>query len=182
MKKTLIEKTIDSEMVYTGGFLKIKKDKVLLPDGKTSSREYILHPGAAVMIPVLKENRVVMVRQYRHAVGEIFWEFPAGKIDSGEKSIETAKRELKEETGYVAKDWRYLTTIHPVIGYANEKIDLFIAQDLTLEQAQLDHGEFLEVVEVAIDDLLGMVRRGEVTDVKTQIAVFWLEKVMKEGW
>jgi ADP-ribose pyrophosphatase len=182
MKKTLVEKTLHSEKVYTGRFLKIQKDEVLLPDGKTAYREYILHPGAAMVIPLLDNGQVIMERQYRHAVGQVFWEFPAGKIDSGEKSAETAVRELKEETGFTAREWRYLTTIHPVIGYANEKIDLFLAKGLQQTGAQLDAGEFLEMQEVPVAELLPMIRRGEVSDVKTQIGIFWLEKILGAGW
>ena len=182
MKKTLMEKTLHSEKVYSGGYLKIQKDQVMLPDGKTTFREYIIHPGAAMVIPLLDNGRVVMEKQYRHAMGQVFLEFPAGKIDSGEKTSETAIRELKEETGFTAREWRYLTTIHPVIGYANEKIDLYLAKGLVQTGAKLDQGEFLEMLEVPITDLLPMVRRGEITDVKTQIGVFWLEKILAEGW
>lgn len=182
MSKKLNEKTLSSEKVYDGRFLKIQKDQVLLPDGKTSYREYILHPGASMIIPILENGNVVMVKQYRHAVKQVFLEFPAGKIDAGEKPLETAQRELKEETGFSGGVWRYLTTIHPVIGYADEKIDLFLATDLKQTGAQLDDGEFLELVELSMDELMPMVRRGEVSDVKTQIGIFWLNQIYKGQW
>jgi ADP-ribose pyrophosphatase len=117
------EKTLSSERVFDGRFLKVQRDEVLSPDGKTYVREYIKHPGAAMIIPLLSVERTMMIKQYRYAVGQFFWEFAAGKIDPGETSLQTAKRELQEETGLLANQWRYLTTIHPVIGYADEKID-----------------------------------------------------------
>ncbi len=182
MKKTLVEKTLGTEQTYNGRFLKVHRDEVMLPDGKTSFREYILHPGAAMVVPVLDNGNVVMVRQYRHAVKEVLLEFPAGKIDAGEKSVQTAVRELTEETGYTAREMRYLTSIYPVIGYANEKIDIFLAKGLTVGTQKLDHGEFLELVEINPADLLPMVRRGEVADVKTQIGIFWLDKLLDGTW
>lgn len=182
MKKTLIEKTLTSENVYDGRFLQIQRDEVLLPDGKTSWREYIIHPGAAMIIPVLDNGNVLMIRQYRHAIGEVLLEFPAGKIDAGEKTVQTAVRELQEETGYGAKEMRFLTTIYPVIGYANEKIDLFLAKGLSRGLQKLDHDEFLDVVEMNPAELLPLVRRGEVGDVKTQIGIFWLDRILNEIW
>lgn len=182
VKKSIPEKTLSSERVFDGKFLKIQRDEVLTPDGKTYIREFIKHPGAAMIIPLLSAETTLMVKQYRHAVGQFFWEFAAGKIDAGETSLQTAHRELREETGLSANRMRYLTTIHPVIGYADEKIDLFLAEEISPGTRKLDHGEFLEPHEIAIADLMPMVRRGEITDVKTQIGVFWLEKILKEGW
>ncbi|NUN04250.1 MAG: NUDIX hydrolase [Bdellovibrio sp.] len=180
--KHLEEKVISSQQIFTGRFLKIERDQVQAPDGKIYTREYILHPGAAMIIPLLPNGNVVMVHQYRHAVKQVFLEFPAGKRDANEVTLDTAKRELKEETGYEAKDWKFLTTIHPVIGYSNEHIDLYLAQDTNLSQRQLDHGEFIEVVEVPPQDLMRYVREGKVTDVKTQIGSFWLDKFLRGEW
>lgn len=180
--KHLVEKILSSKQVFRGRFLKIEQDQVQAPDGRTYVREYILHPGAAMMIPLLPNGNVVMIHQYRHAVKQVFLEFPAGKRDHGEETILTAQRELKEETGYEAKDWKFLTTIHPVIGYSNEHIDLYLARDLTLAQRQLDHGEFIEVVEVKPEDLMRYVREGKVSDVKTQIGAFWLDKILRGEW
>lgn len=180
--KHLEEKTLSSKQVYKGRYLKIEQDQVQAPDGKIYVREYILHPGAAMMIPLLPNGNVVMVHQYRHAVKQVFLEFPAGKRDQGEETLMTAKRELREETGYEAKDWKFLTTIHPVIGYSNEHIDLYLAEGLILTEKQLDHGEFLEVVEVHPQDLMKLVREGKVSDVKTQIGAFWLDKVLRGEW
>ena len=180
--KHLEEKTLSSKQVYKGRFLKIEQDQVQAPDGKIYFREYILHPGAAMMIPLLANGNVVMVHQYRHAVKQVFLEFPAGKRDRGEDTLGTAKRELKEETGYDAKEWKFLTTIHPVIGYSNEHIDLYLAQDLSLSERKLDHGEFLEVVEMTPAELMRSIRDGKVSDVKTQIGAFWLDKFLRGEW
>jgi len=180
--KHLEEKTLSSKQIFRGRYLKVEQDQVQAPDGKTYFREYILHPGAAMMIPLLSNGNVVMIHQYRHAMKQVFLEFPAGKRDHGEESLITAKRELREETGYEAKDWKFLTTIHPVIGYSNEHIDLFLAKELTLAERQLDHGEFIEVVEVKPQELMGYVRDGKVSDVKTQIGAFWLDKILRGEW
>lgn len=180
--KHLEEKTLSSKQIFRGRYLKIEQDEVQAPDGKTYVREYILHPGAAMMIPLLPNGNVVMIHQYRHAVKQVFLEFPAGKRDHGEDTILTAQRELKEETGYEAKEWKFLTTIHPVIGYSNEHIDLYLAQDLTVSAQQLDHGEFIEVIEVKPDDLMRLIREGKVSDVKTQIGAFWLDKILRGDW
>lgn len=180
--KHLKEKTLSSKQVYNGRFLKVEQDQVQAPDGKIYFREYILHPGAAMMIPLLPNGNVVMIHQYRHAVKQVFLEFPAGKRDHGENTILTAQRELKEETGYEAKEWKFLTTIHPVIGYSNEHIDLYLAKDLTLAERQLDHGEFIDVVEVTVNDLMKNVQEGKVSDVKTQIGAFWLDKILRGEW
>lgn len=180
--KHLFEKVLSTRQVFRGRFLKVEQDEVQAPDGRTYVREYIKHPGAALMIPVLPNGKVVMVHQYRHALKQVFLEFPAGKRDKGEESIVTARRELMEETGYEAKDWTFLTTIHPVIGYSDEHIDLYLARNLTHIEQKLDHGEFLEVTEVDPKDLMQMVREGKVTDVKTQIAAFWLDKFLRGEW
>lgn len=180
--KHLEEKTLSSKQIFRGRYLKVEQDQVQAPDGKVYTREYILHPGAAMMIPLLPNGNVVMIHQYRHAVKQVFLEFPAGKRDHGEETLLTAQRELKEETGYEAKDWKFLTTIHPVIGYSNEHIDLYLAKDLIHTEQRLDQGEFIEVLEVAPQDLMNLVRQGKVSDVKTQIGAFWLDKVLRGEW
>lgn len=172
----LYEKTVSSAQVYNGYFLKIQKDEVLLPNGKTSSREYIKHPGASMVVPVMSNGNVIVLKQYRHACRQVFWEFPAGKMDAGEEPLTTAHRELEEETGFRAGKMRYLTSIHPVIGYADEVIHLYLAEDLTFVGAKPDEGEHMHVIEKSKDELMQMLRRGEVTDVKTQIGLFWLDK------
>lgn len=176
----LVEKTLTSELVYKGFFLKIIRDQVLLPNQSKSYREYIRHPGASCIIPLLPGGKVLMVWQYRHAIKKIFLEFPAGKKDFQESFEQTAHRELKEETGFTATQMTYLTKIHPVIGYADEEIQIFIAENLIPGKQVLDHGEFLNLVEVSIDDLMVKIDNDEVTDVKTQIAAFWLKKYLSK--
>ena len=178
----LEEKTVDSQTVFQGRFLTVLRDRVINYDGKEYAREYISHPGAALIIPLTKTGHVIMERQFRYSVKKVFLEFPAGKTDKGEDSLDTAMRELKEETGLSATKWTFLTKIHPVIGYSNEWIDIFLAEDLTLGSAQLEHGEKLHVVHLTPQELMAKVRAGEVSDVKTQIACFWLEKILNKDW
>lgn len=184
MKKVsrLAEKQLKSDLVYQGSFLKVLRDEVELPDGNKATREYIPHPGASMIIPVTDQGQLVMVRQFRYAVQRIFIEFPAGKIDQGEDPLQTAKRELEEETGLVAKDYHHLTTIHPVIGYSNEKIELYLAKGLTATKQRLDHGEFLDVFEIPFAEAMEKLRSGEITDVKTMVGLFWYNQVVNGKW
>ena len=181
-KIELTEATIDSKRAYDGHFLKINQDRVRLPDGKETKREYVVHPGAVAIIAMLPDGRVVMERQFRYPHHRTFIEFPAGKIDPGEEPLATAKRELKEETGYEAAEWQHLTTIHPLIAYSDEKIEIFAAKKLTRTEARLDQGEFLEVFEANPVEALRWVREGKITDVKTIIGLFWLEKLQRGEW
>lgn len=173
-EKHLEETCIDSLRVFEGHLMKVNQDTVRLPNGETSVREYTVHPGAVAIIPVLEDGRFVMERQFRYPLHRVFLEFPAGKIDPGEDPVATAHRELLEETGYVAAQLEYLTTIHPVISYSTEKIELYVARGLTLKQRQLDDNEFLDVVLVEPAELMKKIRAGEVSDVKTIIGAFWL--------
>lgn len=183
-KKTenLIEKQLHSELVYQGSFLKVLRDEVELPDGKKSTREYIPHPGAAMIIPVTDEGQLVMIRQYRYAVKKIFIEFPAGKIDPGEQPLQTAARELEEEVGLVAKELHHLTTIHPVIGYSNERIEIYLAKGLIPTKQCLDHEEFLDIFEISVSEAMQKMRQGEVTDVKTMVGLFWYNQILSNKW
>lgn len=169
----LKEKTLHSEQVFQGRFLKVTRDQVETSDGKTSHREYIKHPGAAAVLPILDSGEILLLRQYRHAVKQIFYEIPAGKRDHGENHETTAVRELEEETGYKAKNLEYLTKIHPVIGYGDEVIYLYKATGLTEGRQKLDEGEFVEIVKLSSEKLKNMVKKGEITDVKTLTALFW---------
>ncbi len=178
----LEEKTLKSERIFKGNFLKLNRDTVELPDGKISTREYVVHPGAAVMMPLLDNGKVVMVRQWRHPLKREFLEFPAGKIDAGEAPIQTAQRELVEECGYLAADWEHVTTIHPILAYCDERIELFLAKNLTKITPKLDDGEFLEVLEVEPGEALQWVREGKITDSKTMIGLFWLDKLRSGQW
>lgn len=176
------EKTIDSRRVFEGTLLKVNSDRVRLPDGGESVREFVEHPGAVMVIPLLADGRVVMERQYRYPLKSEFIEFPAGKIDPGEEPLATAKRELREETGYEAQEWTHLTTIHPLIAYSDERIEIFAARKLTLLAPNLEAGEFLEVFAANPIEALRWVREGRVTDVKTVIGLFWLEKLQRGEW
>jgi ADP-ribose pyrophosphatase len=173
-EKHLEETCIASQRVFDGQLMKVNQDRVLLPNGEESVREYTVHPGAVAIVPVLEDGRYVMERQFRYPLRQVFLEFPAGKIDPGEPPEATAHRELLEETGYKASSMQYLTTIHPVISYSTEKIDLYVARGLTLHQRQLDANEFLDVVLVEPVELLRLIKAGQVTDVKTIIGAFWL--------
>jgi ADP-ribose pyrophosphatase len=178
----LKETRVDGEVVYDGNFLKVQKDKVLLPDGRHSEREFIRHPGAVVILPLLDDGRVLIERQYRYPNDRVFHEFPAGKIDPGEDHLECAKRELKEETGYTATEWKFVCTIHNAIAYSDEHLEIFLARGLIEGEAELDEGEFLETQVVTVDDLLGWVREGKISDVKTVIGSFWLDKLRRGEW
>jgi len=176
------EHTIESQRVYEGKLLKINKDRVRLPDGGESSREYVQHPGAVAIIPVLDNGNLIMERQYRYPLRRHFIEFPAGKIDPGEADLATAKRELLEETGYTAREWAYLTTIHPLIAYSDERIELYLARGLSKGERKLDPGEFLDVLEVEPAQAMAWLREGKVSDPKTVIGLFWLEKINSGQW
>jgi ADP-ribose pyrophosphatase len=178
----LEEKTVASQQVYDGVLLRVRSDTVRLPDGKQAVREYIEHPGAVMIIPLLPDGRVVLERQFRYPLHREFIEFPAGKIDPGEEPLATARRELREETGYEAGEWSHLTTIHPIISYSTERIEVFVARKLVQSQASLEAGEFLEVFTANPIEALRWVREGQVTDVKTIIGLFWLEKIQRGEW
>jgi len=178
----LKEIKVDGEIAYDGNFLKVSRDRVKLPDGKITQREFIRHPGAVVILALFDDGRVLLERQFRYPNDQVFIEFPAGKIDPGEASLACAKRELEEETGYTATDWHYVCTIHNAIAYSDEHLDLFLARGLTAGDAKLDDGEFLETFTATIPEMLEMVKRGEITDVKTVIGTFWLEKFAAGTW
>ena len=172
----LIETTIQSERVFEGALLKVNRDEVRLPNGKISIREYITHPGAVVVMAFLDNGNLLFERQFRYPLRQVFLELPAGKIDCGEDILSTAQRELLEETGYVASDWRYIGRMHPCIGYADERIEIFSAHGLHLAgEKQLDHNEFLDVLEISPAQAKRAVWEGEITDAKTIAALYWLE-------
>lgn len=178
----LKETRIDSRLAYDGEFLKVQQDTVRLPDGKTTSREYIKHPGAVVIIPVLDDGRILLERQFRYPGNQVFIEFPAGKIDPEEASLDCAKRELMEETGYTASEWKFVCTIHNAIAYSDEHLDIFLARGLTAGQNKLDEGEFLETMPATVHEMLEWVRSGKITDVKTVIGTFWLDRINRGEW
>jgi ADP-ribose pyrophosphatase len=185
MKKDdhLIESCLESEQVWQGRLLDVRRDRVRLPDGREGIREYVVHPGAVVIIPVLPDGRLIFERQYRYPVGRVMLELPAGKIDPDEPPLLTAQRELREETGYQAHAWRHLGTMHPTIGYANERIEIYLAKELvSLGENALDEGEFLELVELTLSDAMAAVKTGALTDGKTLSALLWAEKILTGQW
>lgn len=175
----LTETKVASEQVYVGGFIQVYKDKVRLPDGTNSTREYIKHPGAVAIMALLENGNLLMERQFRYAPNQEFIEIPAGKIDAGEAILKTAQRELLEETGYIAQHWQHLASAWPCIGFSDEKIDYFLAKGLSFQGRKLDEGEFLDVFEMTLDDALSAVKSGKINDSKTIVGLFWLEKTLR---
>ena len=178
----LIETCISSDVILTGNFLKARRDLVRLPDGTEATREYVIHPGAVMVIAQLDDGRLVMERQYRYPVQRVMIEFPAGKLDAGESSLACAQRELLEETGYTARQWARAGVLHPVIGYSNEFIDVWFARELTLGERRLDVGEFLDVFTATAAELLAWSFDGQLTDAKTLTGLLWLQNVAAGHW
>ena len=173
----LIEHTVASEAVFDGKLLHVRRDTVRLPNGDQTVREWIAHPGAVVVLAKLDNGKLLFERQFRYPLQRVFVELPAGKIDPDEHPLDTAKRELREETGHQAKHWRHLATMHPCIGYSDERIEIFAARGLHLAgDQQLDHNEFLEVVELSPAEAKQAVWDGRITDAKTITSLFWLDK------
>jgi len=168
----LTEHCISSEIMAQGDLLVVKRDCVRLPDGNISHREYVVHPGAVVIVPILPNGNVVLERQFRYPLHQVFIELPAGKIDPDEDVLKTGQRELLEETGYTAQHWVKLGIQHPCIGYSSEVIHIYLAEHLTAGAHQRDDDEMLEVFDLNMEDCLAMIQRGEITDSKTIVALF----------
>lgn len=176
----LKETCLETVRVYEGDFMRVNKDRVRLPDGGIGSREYLVHPGAVAILALLDNGKLVMERQFRYAPRREFIELPAGKIDPGEEMLTTAQRELLEETGYVAREWIHLTTAWPCIGYADERMEYFLARGLTQQGSKLDDGEFLEIFELSLPEAIEWIRLGKINESKTMVGLFWLEKYLKD--
>ncbi|MFZ9543567.1 MAG: NUDIX domain-containing protein [Hylemonella sp.] len=182
----LIETRLSSEEIFQGHFLHAFRDRVSLPDGSNAVREYVRHPGAAMVIPLLEDAHrgtlVVLERQYRHPVAQVMIEFPAGKLDKNEDGLCCAQRELREETGYQAKEWAHAGVLHPVISYSTEYIEVWFARGLTAGPPSLDQGEFLEVFTATPSEVLDWCFEGKITDSKTLTAALWLQNVLSGKW
>lgn len=179
----LVERCLASRQVYRGRFLDVRQDTVTLPQHEgTATREYIVHPGAVMVLPILDDGRLVMERQYRYPLGRVMLEFPAGKLDPGESVQRCGQRELLEETGYRAREWAHACTIHNAIAYSNERIEIWFARGLSAGERRLDHGEALDVVVHTETELDALACRGELTDVKTLIGLQWLQKWRAGLW
>ena len=178
----LREHALSGRVVHEGGFLEVREDLVRLPDGSTATREYVRHPGAVAIVPLLDDGRVVLERQFRHPVAQVLLEFPAGKIDPGESSLRCAQRELLEETGYRAAEWALAGLIHVAPAYSTETIEIWFARGLQAGAQCLDAGEFIELSLLSEADLEQHAARGELTDVKTLIGLMWLQKWRAGCW
>ena len=178
----LAEQTLDDRLMYEGDYLKLHRATVQLPNGATSYREYLKHPGAVMIIPLFENGDVLLERQYRYPMRKVFIEFPAGKKDAGEAPLETAKRELLEETGYRAERYTHVTDIHNALAYCDEVIHCYLAEGLIQAgEQQLDDNEFVQVLRVPLSQLMTWIKNGWVSDVKTQLGAFWLQDYLKQS-
>ncbi|MBD8050689.1 NUDIX domain-containing protein [Limnohabitans radicicola] len=182
----LIEQSLERQELFKGRFLHAFRDTVRLPDGGEATREYVVHPGAVVVVPLLQgpngQTRIVLERQYRYPVGQVMIELPAGKLDAGEDPLLCGQRELFEETGYRAHEWARAGQMHLAIAYSTEVIHIYFARGLTSGERQLDQGEFLDVFSATPDELMAWCREGKVTDAKTLSCMVWLQNVLSGDW
>ena len=178
----LIETRLDGSEVFHGRFLKVQRDTVRLPSGREATREFIRHPGAVMVVPLLADGQLLLERQYRHPMGQVMLEFPAGKLDPQESPLACGQRELREETGYRAREWAYAGVLHNAIAYSDEAIHILFARDLVQGAAELDEGEFVECLSMSVDALDAACRDGRVTDAKTLIGLLWLQRWQQGAW
>ncbi|WP_022980323.1 NUDIX domain-containing protein [Ideonella sp. B508-1] len=181
-ERHLIETKVSSEVVYRGHFLEVRKDQIALPDGGQAGREYIIHPGAVVIVPILDDGRLVLERQYRYPLQQVLLEFPAGKLDPGESRLTAARRELAEETGYRAREWACAGILHNAAAYSDEFIEIWFARGLEQGERQLDHGELIDLCLMQEEELDRLASAGALTDAKTLIGLLWLQKWRAGRW
>lgn len=180
MYEDLIEKKISSEAIFDGVLLHVKRDTVKLPNGKEATREWIKHPGASSVIPLLPDGRIILVRQYRYPIDAVTLEVPAGKLDApDEDPLVCAERELSEETGYTAEHITKLTMIATTVGFSNEKIHLYAAEGLTPGKQHTDEDEFINVVKVPLAEAVAMATDGRIVDAKSVISILMLAAQQK---
>lgn len=183
----LVEHLETRQEILKGNFLHARRDTVRLPDGRLAGREYVVHPGAVMVIPLIDDaagglTRVVMERQFRYPIGRVITEFPAGKRDPGEDLWLCAQRELREETGYRAAEWAHAGVIHPLVAYSTEFIDVWFARGLTPGERSLDEGEFLDVITASPTEVVQWCRDGTITDGKTLAGALWLQNLLSGAW
>lgn len=178
----LRETCIDERQVFQGKFLDVREHRVRLPDGRETGREFIVHPGAVMIVPLLSDGRLVVERQFRYPLSRAFVEFPAGKLDAGESPLACGVRELAEETGYRATEWARAGILHNAIAYSTEGIEVWFARGLVAGESSLDAGEFLDVFTTTLNELEAMAERGEVTDAKTLIGMLWITHWRAGRW
>ena len=175
------EKTISSELIFDGKVIHLHVDKILLPNGNTSIREYCTHNGAVCVIPITSDGKVICVRQYRYAIGKSILEIPAGKLDSVDENPDDAvRRELREETGAISKKITYLGLYYGSPALLSEKIYMYLAEDLSFGDCDPDEDEFLEIIKIPLDELVTMVLNGEIEDGKTQSAVLRAHAILSK--
>ena len=178
----LVERRVRSTTVYDGKFLQLRHDEVTLPGGRSATRDYVVHPGAVMIVPITDDGQLVVERQHRYPLDRVLVEFPAGKLDAGETTLHCAQRELVEETGFTAREWAYAGRMHNAPAYSTEFIEIWFARGLVAGKQQLDEGEFVEVCLVAESELFERAARGELTDAKTLVGLLRLQQWRSGAW
>lgn len=172
-KEKIPEKTIKSEQLYQGKIVKLRKDTIILPDGRKAIREIVEHPGAVVILAEREEQKVVLVRQFRKAVEKFLLELPAGTIELSEKIIDCARRELEEETGYIAKNWQEIFHFYSAPGFCNERLTLYYASNLIKTRSNADQDEFIEIVELSREEIKLLIKNRNIIDAKSLVGILW---------